>query len=424
MRTPSRPRALPRCFDRLLRRAALGALGALGAVTAACSDGTSSPVATSPITLCQLADWFAYRNERGAWTRVTSPTGAYAFDATPRLAVAWARTDPRAPLLRVEYLTAEQARATYSCTTGPTPIPGTVSGRVQGLADGDYLDVSHGRFARASTSWTEPVFSFFAFGGTSDLVATRFPTRVSADRVDRIILRRAQTYAGGSTVALDFASSEAFAPAERPLRWTGPRASLQVNLYTATDNDHVLQSTIIGDAGAGAQPVETTIYTLPASRLATGDVHQVAVGDGVRQVAHYMRALRDLDVTFGPAANEPTFAVVATGSRSRLRVTVASQPEYDAFTTLFIQQPNAAGTARLGITILATREHFGGTPDTWPLELPDLSALDGWDDVLALGDREFEWTLNVSGRPPSFSPRDAADGLVLRGASTKGRRRP
>lgn len=381
-------------------------------------------MATSAITLCQQTDWFAYRNDGGAWTRVTSPTGAFAFEATSRLAIASARVDPRSPAVRVEYLTAEQARATYPCATGPTPIPGTVSGTVQGLADGDYLDVSHGRFARASTSWTEPVFSFFAFGGTSDFVATRFPTRATADRVDRIVVRRAQSYAPGSTIALDFASAEAFAPAERLLRWTGPRASLHVELYTATGNEHLLQSTIIGDAGTSDQLVETTIYTLPASRLAAGDVHQVSIGDGVRQVAHHMRTLRELTAAFGPAAVEPVFVTVATGPRSRVRATVASQPEHDALATLSIQQPDATGAARLGIMITATREHFGGTPRAWPLELPDLSAVDGWDDVLALGDREFEWTLEVSGRSPFSSPRDAADGLVLYSASARGRRRP
>jgi hypothetical protein len=421
MRLPLRQRVLPRCHERLVRRAALGAFVA---VAAACGDGAGGPVSASPITLCLLTDWLAYRNERGAWTRVSSSTGAFAFKATSRLAIAWARVDPRAPMLRVEYLTAEQARATYPCAMGPTAVPGTVSGTVQGLADGDYLDVTHGRFGRATTSWTEPVFSLFAFEGTNDLVATRFPTRVSADRIDRIVLRRAQSYTAGSTVALDFASAEAFAPAERRLRWTGPRASVQVNFVTATGNDHVLQSTILGSVGAGDQVVDATIYTLPASRLATGDVHQVAIGDGVRQVVHYMRTLRDVTASFGPAANEPVFATVATAPRARVRATVQSQPEYDAFATLQIQQPNAAGTARLAVTITATREHFGGTPDAWPLELPDLSAIDGWDDVLALGDREFEWTLNVSGRSPYFSPRDAADGLVLRGASTKGRRRP
>ena len=406
---------------------ALPALPALLALTAACGgDAPSEPAPTAPLTLCAREQWMAYRNEDGGWTRLASGSlTPVTFEATERLAVASASgigMPNVTPHLRVDFLTAGQARRQFACPEGGGPpiTSGTVSGIAYGIASGGWAQLQYGGRSGVSTLRADdPRFSLWALDGDNDLVAARWPTdQLQPDHADRAIVRRAQRYAAGSSIALDFASDEAFPLVPHTLSWTGPTAHVQLNFLTAEGNDLLLQSTVTGAVPADA-PRSAPLYSIPAARLAPGDLHQLAVGGDFRSVWLWYREPADRTITWGPPANEPAFRTVGTSPTVRLRMDVASQLEYGASISASLRQ-FAVTNGFLGATILvsmtATREYFGGTPREWTLEMPDLSRVPGFENVLGLRPGEYEWGFSVTSSPFGSGPADATDGMVIRRA--------
>lgn len=400
------------------------------AAALACSDAPSGPAPTAPLTLC-ASEWMAYRNEGGAWTRaVADPDGKVRIDATARLAIASAsgmNTPNVVPHLRVDFLTAEQARVRFLRTCGDgtfSPTSGTFSGVAQGIVAGGWADVRYGGVGASTLRADNPRFTLSAFDGARDLVATRWPSeQLMPDHADRVILRRAQRYTAGSSIALDFASDEAFPLAQHTVSWTGPRAHLQVNLLTADGNDVVLQSSNTSTPGIGDGASSTPLHSIPAARLAAGDLHQLMLGGGRRSVWLYYHEPRDRAVTFGPPASQPRFVTVGTSPNVRLRVEVPSQPEYGTFISASLSQfavTNGYYGATNRVYMTATREYFGGTPRTWILEMPELSRVPGFQNVFGLHPGAYEWGLTVTSSPYWFRPSDATGGTTIRYASGSG----
>ncbi len=391
---------------RVVIAAALVALLAL----AACSDSPAAPLETTVLRLCATFDWFAYRNEGGEWMRVAGSAGTYEFAATERLAIAYARssTANTSSDLRVNFLTAAQAAGVYGCGATTIPPSGTVSGTVGGLAGDDYADVTYGASSSTARS-TSPSILLYAYTGATDLVATSVAPVRAPDHADRLIIRRAQSYAAGSSIALDFSSNEALAPAENVLTWNSAGAHVQVNYRTPSGNNLVLQSTVVG---AAAQ--RSPLYSIPTARQVAGDVHELFLGSGQRLVMLYYREARDRSLTLGPPASPPTFTTLATTPYRRVRVEVPAQSEYDASVSVLFQQLGSL------VGMVATREYFGGTPQTWSLSVPDLRGVAGFDATVGLQAGRFDWTINVSSRPYLFAPLQATDGHVNRFATVAG----
>lgn len=392
----------------------------------ACGDAPSGPKSppTTPLTICAGEMWTAYRNDGGEWTRVPASGGpTVTFEATERLAIA--RGGPidvpnALPQLQVHFLTAAQARLQFACTSGLWPLPpGTFTGVVDGIAADGWADVQYGgRSGASSLRASSPTFTLWAVDGDNDLVATRWPSdRLEPYRVDRAIIRRAQRYAVGSSITLDFGAAEAFPLAERTLLWTGPGAHVQVNFFTAQGNDNVIQSTSAGGASTGDIARSTPLHTMPAERLAPGDLHRIAVSGDRRGVELYVHTVGDRTIEFGPPVPAPTFTTVATTPYVRVRASLPAQAEYGAHVWLFLQQRalvNGYWSTTSAVSMTATREHFGGTPRTWMLEIPDLSRVPGFRNVFGPRAGAFEWGATVTSGTYWLRPPDVSDGTVVR----------
>ncbi len=390
---------------------------------AGCADATTAPRVYHALTLCGL-EWLAYRNEGETWVRAEG-AGRFAVTATERLAVADARLDARSPLLRVQYLTAAQARDAFRCSSAPSsPNPaGTVHGAVAGLRADEIGYVSYGSWAATVTA-DAPNFTLVPLAG-ADLLAAR----VAADGgVATMIARRDYTLVDGAKLTLDFGSAEAFTPSTANLRWHGTRAHLQVHFRTAAGNELLIQSQVLGEAGGDGVPQSATMRGLPTSQLRDGDAHYAALGSAYaaadqRQLRVRFRDLRDLTVQHGPPASQPVFTRLATVPHVRLRATIPVVAEYAAGVSLTLQQDREMGSAqanRVVVTLSATWEYLGRTPGTWSLEIPDLWKLPGFGTFDGLHDAPFRWGVvmynEAALRPDSL----LVEGQLARSASTNG----
>ena len=398
---------------------------AIGAVATllACrgSDAPTAPLASVPVTLC-VAGWLAYQNDGAPWVRATSQGGRYSFAATDRLAIAWQTVAAGASsYLSVEYLTADQAVATYGCRSSLTPA-GVASVVVRGFSLPMFAEVRYG-VGGMSTYTPDTPFNLYVYqAATDDLVATRVEPPGIATRA---IIRRAPSYANGASVSVDFASAEAFALAEHALRWTGPEAHVQVNFRTATGpgsepSGNVLQSIVSGPSGSGDGARRTTLYSIPSSHTAPGDLHYLRLGGNERSVELVYREARDRDLIFGPPANTPSFTTVATSPNRRIRATVTAQPEYDRrVSVLFVQRATGMANGHI-IQMAATKEYLRGTPQIWSLTMPDLSIVDGFDRNAYPTAGDYEWVLSASSQPLDFKVETAREEQIFRSATRNG----
>ena len=392
----------------------------LAALLACGEDGPTTPdvVGTIPVSICDQDDWFAYQNEGGRWTRVVPRDGRLEFMATERLAIAIAILEQATPYLNVDYMTAAQVNALYGCH-GPQPVSTqTANGVVRGLAEFGQAQVTfgdaYGRFVHAA----EPTFLIPVFPGDHDLVATRSAGGSAGQAADRMILRRTQSYTAGADVEIDFASAEAFPLVASTLRFTGPGTWVLGDFSTENVRTNDLTALQIGELQAPEMPFEVTLYSVPASRLQSGDVHGVLLWDfGFdRRVELFYHAPRDLTASFGPIASVPNFTTTSTSGAVRVIAEVPAQAEYDASVWIHYGQSNPLRSVR----VTATREYFRSTPATWALPMPDLRGVDGFESWLLLHPGAFTWSLHVTSRPFGFRRGDASDGQVMRTASAAG----
>ena len=393
---------------------------------AACGDEPSAPrpEPSVPMRLCLYGAWAAYRNDGGQWTRSTGDlAGVHEFLATERLELASARVDTLSPFLRIEQATGPQLAAMYGCRDPIPPASGTVAVALRGVDADGFVYLSYGPGQGNYVSGSQTSTEVYARTGVHDLVATRNPPFGVPEHADRIIVRRALAYAAGASTELDFLSAEAFAPVEHVLRWTGPRAHVQLNFFTVRGNDHVFLSKVVGDSDTPDQERSTTIYSMPSSRLAGGDIHRLFVAGDDREVDVYYREPRDLTLAFGAPASQPTFTTVASAPYVRVRLGLASQPEYGGAVSVLLRQDGVPGVkSRTHVSLLVTKEYLGATPRTWTMTVPDLTGV-GLPEWMGLEPGPFEWFLNVSSELRLLEPLTKPDGHVVRSAGTSGERR-
>lgn len=390
----------------------------------ACGDTpTEPPVPYISMRLC-VGDWVvAVQNEGRAWTGVPSRNGVVEFLATERLGIAAARVVPRSPFLHVLYLTAPQVRDYFACGPGGAIPPSSFTGVVVGLGGDEYTEVTYGGGSSATVSWLDSTFEAYVLPGENDLVATHQPAFTIAQHVDRAIIRRAQAYPPDTGITLDFQAGEAFALAGHTLHWTSPYAFLQVNFRTASGNNNLLQYSYAGAPGSGEAVHDETLYSIPASRLAPGDLHELYLGSDQRSVDLYYHEPQDRTLELGPPANQPMFTTLGSSPRYRFRVAVPSLPAYGGgISVTYGQQMQPGMTSRSIVSLEASNEFFNGAPGVWNLEVPDLSGIPELAGWTGLPPGDYEWavfTTSVWGMRPAL----ATDGLLVRSATVSGTRR-
>lgn len=382
------------------------------------TDGPVAPTADIPVRLCVHADWRAYRNEGGRWMRLASVNDRMEFDATPRVAFAHASGDSITPSLAIDYATPAQLEATYPCSEDSRPMV-TIPGRVRPLAAGEFAHLGMGDTTTLLQA-RDSAFYIRVRRTAGDLAVTHLPPYTPSWGARRVILRRAQVFDVGTAVALDFDAAEAFAPDWRTLRVDAGNAEMRTSFRTPTTGEVLLSGEIIGAPGDPVRSHDLPLAWIPASRLAAGDLHRVSIYDADRGIEAWYHAPRDLMLAVGPAAAVPTFTVEATSPRPRLRADVPAQPEYDA--SVVVSYSMSGGRFRV-VRVTATREHFGGTPATWSLPIPELSGVDGFGTNYGLAPGALRWALTVTSAPGGvLRPSAPADGQVIRWALREGTR--
>lgn len=381
-----------------------------------CSDGSTAPL-TREITIRECSPnvvWAAYQNDGSkVWRRIDNPQAGVTLRVTPRLAIATYHPDDDDRGVYIDFLTAEQAEATYNCNgIGPAPTK-TVHGSVLGLASGEtaYITITGHDIEAPETNGP---FTTKIIDGPVDLVATREPLSYTDRRISAIIIRRALNPAEGATLpALDFTSAEAFAPESTTATFSGIpsgwNAVANVEFSAAGNIGNPLSGTAITGSTA-------TIYAVPSSKLESGDhyvlyAYAQAAGGTLSVMKFYSLASPDT-VTFGPQLLEPVFTTVATTPNFRFRIDMPLQREYPAAITVSLSQ---RGTPSRNILMTASREYFGGSPQTWSVTVPDFSAADGFSSSWGLASDAFGWGATATSAPYGFSMySDGRDGDVYR----------
>jgi hypothetical protein len=396
-------------------------IAALALSAVACGDSPTAPEREITLYFCETA-WAAYQNEGEPWRSFPSTPREATFRATNRLAIATMNTS--SSQLSVYYLTAEQAKATFTCNAPPSGTGSTkqLHGSVAGVASDATVSISMGRNLAAATP-TSPTFQVDAVGDrAADLVATHNPPALNSPdsplsiRTDKFIIRRGEDHANGATMpVLDFSSSEAFAAQANALTIDALPSSA-ANTVQAIQNvvtQRGAYAFLRYDLYEGNNPVTT--YSLPASRVADGDLHQIQVSTQGRTILFYYQSPADRTLSAGPTPFLPLFTEPASPSDHVVRIDVTSQPDYGSAITVDLNQFRP--TSNIFYRITATKEYLGGTPAKWSLTVPDLTSVPGFTPSWALSTGTTLWTVGVSGVPYGFSPATARDGDIYRSAN-------
>lgn len=390
-------------------------------------DGPTAPRPSVPLQLCIAENpWVAYRNEGGGWTRVLASGGTFAFDATERvsLAVAWDRAYQ--PYLMVEQASAAQLAAQHSCTPRPAEPPTAISGVVRSLGTQSTASLKYAG-GSAYVFGSDSTFRLPASAEPRDLVAVRMPPN-SADGqlAERIIVRRGQTLAAGTSLVIDFAAPEAMVPDRIDLAWTGPAAGVSGYLGGTA----LAPGTWIAGIGATVDPMErartSPFVMLPAAIRQAGDLHHVVLDEATesgtttaRQLDAWANDPRTLQLRFGAIPAAPSFRTLATMPALRVRGDVPYQADYAGSVQLYLSQD---GTNPPGTMLAVTREYLASTPGAWRLEVPDLRRLAGYPVSVSLADAPTRYVLRLTSIPGllPFARAEPRDGEVARTATRTG----
>lgn len=384
LRLTATPSATPGTYTLIVT----GATEGLTDRTATFSVVVIAPPSTASLTFefCtpRVPIWFAFQNEGYSWQQVTGTGTTFTFAATEKFGLAWVFQSASAVEVMIHY----SARSEHSDVNLPRLCSGTkaLSGSVASLASDQVAMAAMG----ASSAWMNPSSTSFTLqnvpAGPLDLVAARgAPAGVDIPGFgpegftpDRMIIRRSLDVASGATMpVLDFASSEAFAPAAMGLTITGFDPSnvveLTNRLRTATPTSGRVHSRPVVS-------VPTTLYSVPAEQLAAGDLHELRVTANassslLRTYVAYFVAPADRTDALGPFVGIPSVTGVDGSPYARMRGQLPVQPEYGGAAKFIFG--GLAGASR-NVHVGVTAAYLGGTPTMWDVLVPDLSGTAGF----------------------------------------------
>src|SRR6059058_3733343 len=291
-------------------------------------DFSSCPVA-------ERAVWLAAQNGTGPWTRVSGVSDVYTFTVGSGgggLAyVVLGAGDASA--ITVQYMT--QAEFTVgTLVICPAPATGkTINGSVAGTALTDISTISLG--GKSSTvSFGSTGFQLLnVLNGAQDLVAYRHSFLGDPDMA--IILRAQNIADNGSVGTLDFAGSEAFAPAAATITLGGLAGGEDVSqgmFYQVGAN--CATASLYGGAIGGAT---FTASGIPSAQQVGTDFHALFVAasltNGSRFITQYNHTLTARTVTLGAAMPTPAITSLA-GPYQRLQAVYTLPADYQGSTGL------------------------------------------------------------------------------------------
>lgn len=348
----------------------------------ACSDATAP---TETVELCFNAQttWVGVQNDGSDWRSVADGPGPVSVRLTDRVVIGRTLAGGVVSLgstLELFYLTREQARARFACADGTNALTGSVTNIGQ-------PDTASAIVALANRSvGTNGSYQLTGVpDGPQDLLATHDSLA---------IIRRAQTYADGSTIPdLDFASAEAFALQSNAL--TVNAGGLPTSYWFTDFYSHRgTRSTLVTSL---QRCCRTRLYSVPETRLEAGDLQHMYVvaggGADLRLADRFYVAPVDQTIDMGPPANHPVFNTAEHVTGQLWRVDLTSHAEYPGQVVIIAYDPQP-----VSITVIrATREYFGSTPAKWTFRVPDLSGVPGFSDFQVT--LPSSWECTESARP-------------------------
>jgi hypothetical protein len=368
------------------------------------AGGNSIAFSFASCDATQVPVWFAVQNGTGTWTRVTAgPNNTFAFPISATAGVAFVQHDGANFATTVLYASGDELTSIatgdpcgFTPQTGTKKVNGTFNNSGQapmfstvtiGGAGGDTTFPAQGG----------PNFSLFNVpAGARDLIAARHAVGNGFTGIQKMILRRSVNYSNNATMPLlDYGSAEAFVPPAFAIlvgNLGADQASVNVSFMTANGTSAPFHSDMGGTfaGGPGAR-----IFAIPDSLLQPGDFHQIEIeaqpqGTNVSSERLAMLILHSVNsttvgpgtaprtITFGAALASSTFSTPSSTPYPRPRVQLPSQSDYRGGVVVGFEN---AGANRM--EIVTTAAYFNGTPATWTLDVPDLTAA-GYDATWAI----------------------------------------
>jgi len=330
----------------------------------------------------------AYRDGSGPWTRLMPANDStYSFNlASATAQLAEVTIDSGGFRTTIHQYTAQEmaVRRAAQCRLSQNVSTRTANGSFGGVTGFRTAQVGMGWwFGSANGNGSFTMLNLPS--GPLDIVAARNGEIIdpSAIPVDRLLVRRGVNPAsGGSVGVLDFNGAESVAPTSA--QWTFLNALGQAfsvsQTFTAASGTTGQFTSIPGIDG---NATTRTVYGFPLAQTQAGDLHQLVATiatvqapgfpiRALRQIIYYGRTLGVPDtLTFGPTMPTATVSAVSPGY---LRAQGTLPGEYNTGVSFDVTQTT---TARF-YTIHATRG-FLGAGNAYSLEMPDLSAVLGWD---------------------------------------------
>jgi hypothetical protein len=137
---------------------------------------------------------------------------------------------------------------------------------------------------------------------------------------------------------------------------------------------------------------------VPSALAQTGDIHALALSvsvqsaTSIRGTAIYYGEPGDQAITIGPSLSTPIVTPLVAAPKTLLRAELPAQEAYASFAFASMLQappPSSGFSGQTGFVIVKTAAFSGGLPSTWTLDVPDLTAVDGFPDNAGLNPNTF-----------------------------------
>jgi hypothetical protein len=374
--------------------------------------------------------WFAVQNGSGSWTRVNAGANStFTFPVSAKVGIASVVREGTAYATSVTYASGSDFTSVAlgnPCATTPQTGTKSVNGTISGVGTPPaFATVSIGG-GGGDTTFTSPGAQFpFSLSdvpnGTRDLIAAIHVANPNGfTPLQGLIIRRDVAYANGAAVpTLNFGANagQRFNPQAFTIftenTGTDP-LSVSESLSTANGISAPIH---VEEQAMPAAPTRVRYYAVPDSLLRPSDLHVIEVftapsgGNSFRFATMMLHRATEQTIAFGPALATPSVTTPASTPYLRPRLQLPSQSAYDAAAFAEFRQNGNL------VEVAASAAYFGAAPQTWTLDVPDLTSA-GYDATWGLrSGMPVEWGVGaLTGNFLVFAGATVVDGTRIMGA--------
>ncbi len=376
-----------------------------------------------------LPVWLAVQDGNGAWSRVTGSNGRFEFDLNASRGGVAHVIEQNGGLIDLDvfYGTKAEISAYGESLCEDVEGPGrTVNGTVTGFTgptDAVVVALGGVMSSQAPTMGNRAVTFDGVPDGPADLLGSisTFDLGTFEMAPTRIFAQRGLNPAAGSTLPIDFAGANSFAPARHSLTLNGAGGE-EVFVATMLRTEHGILPTL------GLSTSATSWYSLPANRIETGDLHiMTATAAGLQELSPSRTTVRmiaqpgNLTINLGPALTAPTVTASAGAGQRLAKMVYPIQPQYERYWVATFNQ--GATNGNRSTTVQVSRGYHGSGSGSVTLEIPELDGVAGWSSTWGLRPSELiTWSLSAVGwdTPGGIDHPPFTDGSEYRSASRLG----